>query len=351
MRAERARAGAGALALGLVLAALVPSQPAAAHETVREWSLTARDAATMNLHVLFETWEPNGSHRFEDYTNPVPYTAIRGLTASDVAAPSSEKRFEIAEDPGTLTFSGYVGNGRGKGTYDFTADPAFQRALAHHGMRPATDVEGLELALHHFKASTLDDVVASGVQAPTPADLVTMADHGIGAEYLRGFKGIALQPKTAAALAQLRDHGVTPAYVQAFASAGYRPISVAELALARDHGVDAKDAYEIRTAMPSLSMSALATLRDHGVRPSLVAALARSSYRDLRVNDITLLADHGVSGEYVTDLSRIGYHSIASDIALLHDHGVSTAFIQRLRSHGYGGMSTSDIIKLYEHGI
>jgi hypothetical protein len=351
MRAERPRAAATALAFGLVLAVLVPSQPAAAHETVREWSLTARDASTANFHIAFETYEPNGSHRVYMNTSPVPYATIRGLTAADVAAPSNEKRFQIAEDPGTLTFSGSVGNGCGKGTYDFTSDPAFQRALAHHGMRPATDVEGLELALQHFKASTLDDVVASGVQAPTPADLVTMADHGVSAEYLRGFKGIALQPKTAGALAQLRDHGVTPAYVQAFASAGYRPISIAELTMARDHGVDAKDAYEIRAAMPSLSMSDLATLRDHGVKPSLVAALARSSYRDLRVNEITLLADHGVSGQYVTEFSSLGYHPAASDLALLHDHGVSTTFIQRLRSHGYGAMSTADIIKLYEHGI
>jgi len=351
MRAESARTTATALALGLVLAALAPSQPAAAHETVREWSLTARDASTVNLRIVFETYEPNGSHRVDMNTSAVPYATIRGLTAADVAAPTAEKRFEIAEDPGTLAFSGVVGSGRGKGTYDFTSDPAFQRALAHHGMRPATDVEGLELALQHFKASTLDDVVASGVQAPTPADLVTMADHGVSAEYLRGFKGVALVPKTAAALAQLRDHGVTPDYVQAFSNAGYRPISVAELSLARDHGVDAKQAYEIRAAMPSLSMSDLATLRDHGVKPSLVTALARSSYRDLRVSDIATLADHGVSGQYVTEMSSIGYHPAASDLALLHDHGVSTTFIQRLRSHGYGAMSTADIIKLYEHGI
>lgn len=351
MRAERARTAASALALGLVLTALVPSQPAAAHETVRDWSLTAHDASTVNLRIVFETYEPNGSHRVDMSTSAVPYATIRGLTAADVAAPAAERHFEIAEDPGTLIFSGVVGYGRGKGTYDFTADPAFQRQLARHGIRPATDMEGLELALHHFKTSMLDDVVASGVQAPSPADLVTLVDHGVSADYLRGFKGVALVPKTAAALAQLRDHGVTPDYVQTFASAGYRPISIAELSLARDHGVDAKQAYEIHAAMPALSMSDLATLRDHGVRPSLVTAIARSGYRDLRVNDIALLADHGVSGQYITDLSRIGYHPAATDVAQLRDHGVSAAFIQRLREHGYGGMSTSDIIKLYEHGI
>jgi hypothetical protein len=87
------------------------------------------------------------------------------------------------------------------------------------------------------------------------------------------------------------------------------------------------------------------------VKPSLVQALTRANYRDLRVDDIATLSDHGISGQYIADLSRIGYHPTAADVVQLRDHGVSAAFIQRLRSHGYGGMSVADIIKLYEHGI
>jgi ABC-type glycerol-3-phosphate transport system substrate-binding protein len=96
MRAERVRAAASALALALAVAAFVPSQPAAAHETVREWSLSARDASTVSLRIVFDTYEANGSHRVDMNTSTVPYATIRGLTAADVAAPSAEKSFEIA---------------------------------------------------------------------------------------------------------------------------------------------------------------------------------------------------------------------------------------------------------------
>ncbi|HEV3086108.1 MAG TPA: hypothetical protein VGX96_02700, partial [Candidatus Elarobacter sp.] len=189
--------------------------------------------------------------------------------------------------------------------------------------RPASELEALQLALHHFKVAALDDVTASGLQGLTPADLVTMVDHGMTSEFVRGFRGVALVPKTMASLATLRDHGITADYVQAFGSTGYPPVSVDELS----------------------------SLRDHGVKASLVRAIAHSSYRGVRPAEIAAFADHGVSGEYITDLDRIGYHPVAADVVRLRDRGVPVSFIQRLREHGYGSMSVSDIIKLFEHGI
>jgi hypothetical protein len=352
MRAESAVARALVLAVSLALAALAQPPGAAANEIAREWALSAKDASNVTLRIAFAQKDESGLHRVDVNTSAVPYATIRGLTAADVAASPGEKRsFDIVEESGTITFTGFVGNGRGKGTYDFTTDPAFQRQLARHGMRPATDVEALVLALHHFKAAMLDDVATSGVQGATPADLVVMVDHGIKPDYLRGFKAVALVPKTMGALAELRDHGVTPQYVQAFTSAGYGQIKVDELAFARDHGVDAAQATAMRAALPSLTIADLGTLRDHGARTSLIESVARSSYRNIGANEIVRLADHGVPGSYLTDLDRISYHPSTTDIVQLYDHGVPVAFVQRLRSHGYGGMSISDMIKLYEHGI
>lgn len=325
MRAEAlVRRLAAALLVTVSVAGAGWSQPAAAQQIVRQWWITPKDTANANLRVMLES--RNGdSTRIDESTHSVPYATLRGLTAADLAAsPGGQRQFEIVEDPGKLVFQGFVGNGKGNGTYDLVADPAFQRQLARRGMRAATDVELTELALHHFKVSTIDDAAGIGLEALTPADLVTMVDHGISPDYLRGFKDVPLAPKTMSALARLRDHGVSADFVRAFAAAGYRPLSVDDVA----------------------------TARDHGVRASLLAALARSaSYRTMTASDIATLSDHGVSGAYVSDLDRIAYHPPVADLVRLHDHGVSAAFIQRLRAHGYGEMSVSDIIKLYEHGI
>lgn len=350
MLLHRNRTARGAVILALIaLACAAAARPAAADETTRTWSLTASGGDAVALRIKYER-RSAGSTRMYQNTNTVPLSALRGLSAADVAGPSARRRFEIGHDAGKLVFDGTVGDGRGSGSYDVEPDPSFQRELARRGIRPATNDELLELALADFKLETLDAALASGFQRPTSEDLVTMINRGITADYLRGFKGVPLEPKSLRALVQLRDHGVTGEYVRSFADAGYRPISVDDLTLARDHGVDARQAAAMHAAMPSLTMKSLALLRDHGVRPELVRALGER-HAAVSDRDVAMLADHGVPGDYVTGLDRLGLHPSVADMVRLHDYGVSLAFVQRLHDHGYTSLSTDDIIKLSQHGI
>jgi hypothetical protein len=348
---HRNRAARAAALLALTaLACAASACPAAADDTVRTWSLTASGSDAVALRIKYERHSA-GSTRMYQNTNTMSLSALRGLSAADVAGAPRPHRFEIGHDAGKLVFDGTVGDGRGSGTFDVEADPSFQRELARRGIRPATSDELLELALGDFKLATLDAALASGFERPTPEDLVTAMNRGITADYLRGFKGVPLEPKSLRALARLRDHGVTGEYVRSFADAGYRPISVDDLTLARDHGVDARQAAANHAAMPSLTMRSLALLRDHGVRPELVRALGESRLRAASDHDITLLADHGVPGDYVTGIDRLGLRASVADVVRLRDNGVSLAFMQRLHDHGYTNLSTDDIIKLSQHGI
>ncbi|MBV8580138.1 MAG: hypothetical protein JOZ86_05835 [Candidatus Eremiobacteraeota bacterium] len=350
------RRGVRAALLLVALAAVVVGAPppAAAHPAatdVRTWSLVAQSDG-VKLGLVTMSPAPDGMH-VSSTSRTVSYTALRGITAGDLnAAPGGEWRFEVPRDAGTLVCEGFVGNGRGKGTFDVVPSAAFQHELARRGIRDATSDEMMELIVDDFKTSTLDAIAAGGFTDISPAGLVTIGEHGVTTDYLAGFKNVALRPKTLAGLALLHDHGVNAAYAQALAATGYRPLSVDDLATARDHGVGAKLLGALTEAhFRPLSGAELATLSDHGTSPDLVRGLAASPYRDASAAEIARLADHGVTGDYITGLTRIGYHPAVADVARLHDYGVTVSFIQRLHDHGFGSMSVDDVIKLSTHGI
>ena len=154
-----------------------------------------------------------------------------------------------------------------------------------------------------------------------------------------------------ASLIRMRDHGVTPDYIAALARHDVRDIPADDVVRLRDHGVDAEFVGELRQiGYGPLPVDAMIQLRDHGVDADYIRTLVRHGIRDVPPADLARLRDHGVTPDFVAALRANGYDRSniegSSGSATMAFVGSSARC-----AAGYGGFGTDEIIRLRDHGV
>jgi hypothetical protein len=228
------------------------SWPALATSYSGTWRISpADDAGNVQLELSYHHNDASGNHEI--------------VESNDVPAPHVvNNQFTIVEDAGTFTAQGVFSGDQGAGTWTFAPSSQFVRDLQRRGVNAPTDEQQLELAMVHFKMSSLDALLAAGFARPSAGDLVRLAEHGVSSDYIAAMKGLQFSPKTIDALVRLRDHGVTPEYMHGLQDLGFHP-SADELVRLRDHGVTVAFVERLRShGYTHLSADELIRLRDHG---------------------------------------------------------------------------------------
>jgi hypothetical protein len=286
-----------AIAVGVVgiALALFFTQARADLPTTGQW-LIDRHAGGATLELTFKSAGTDGSHTwdFEDTTS-IDRTALHGLTDSQFASNGVHATFRIVRAAGWFDCDGWVANGRGAGTYRFTADPAFSQGLAARGIGSPTASQSLRLAVAGLDLAYIDRLRALGVSSLSPDDLVRLADHGVDTAYVSAMSADGYRFQSSDDLVRLRDHGVDPEFISSMRAAGY----------------------------PTLAADDLVRLRDHGVDPGFVASMRAAGYTNISTEDLIRLRDHGVDAD----------------------------FVNRMKAHGYSKLSIDDLIRLRDHGF
>jgi hypothetical protein len=276
------------------------------------WSITPSDKAGM-VQLRMDYRRVSGSSNEEwSQSDDVPVAELH----------RQGNGFTLTRDAGQFRAVGVFNGNQGAGTWTFVPSSTFAQELQRRGVGTPTEKEQFELAIGAFKLATVDTLLQSGFQRPSPSDLIRLTEHGVSNDYLNAMKGLRFQPKTIDELVRLRDHGVDPAYAQNM----------------------------LRRA-PQLSAEDLIELRDHGVSNRFMEALSNGGYGNVSPSDAERMMDHGVSAAYLAGLRRLGYHPGPDDLVKLVDHGVSISFIERMRSHGYAHLTVDDLIRLRDHGF
>ncbi len=179
------------------------------------WSASIQDGSKLNLN--FERRSDRGSKHQHGQTYPI--SELQGLTAEQARA-GGAVRFSLVREAGRIDCEGTFQDGKGSGTFIFTANPSFASSMKSRGFdfeKSSGHSNDFEERL--FTATTLnvttalaDDLIASGFSNLDVNDLFKAAIFKIDSKFMREMKasGFNLDMED---LVKARIFKVDPAFV------------------------------------------------------------------------------------------------------------------------------------------
>lgn len=338
-----------------------------------EWSIRRGDTAD-TVQFTLDSRYGNGHWRT---TSPAAFSSLKGLTKDQMAAMSSDVRFEVARDAGTLLCEGTLHFGRGSGPFTFTINPSYEQELEKLGFR----IQGDRRSIDYFLMDVSLDYAKTVREADPMAsseDLVDLRSHGVDREYMNGMRDAGLKDLRARDYIEMRNHGVTTAYARDVQRSGFNADSqslvhfrnhgvnadfVAELRRAgydetadsivhmRNHGIDARYVQQLQAAGVKPDAGDMVEFKNHGVGPEYLKGLKEAGYGDLPREDVIRLRDHGVDAAFLREAKSLGYAFTPGELVDLRNHGVDSGYLRKVRASGFENLTAQKIVKLRQHGV
>jgi hypothetical protein len=217
---------AAAAALICVLAAV----GIARCETARgSWSVTTRDATT-----LFETnWGDNASHK----TSDIRAVDARTLgIASALASSGTHVQFRVAREAGEYLFEGWVANGSGGGTFEFTPNMAFFDDLRKRGISMDADddpiIKEMTATDMDVTRAYVDDILRSGITLDFH-QLITFRALEIDGAYVRDLASVGFSHLETHQYITFKSLKIDSRYVKYLQAHGMRNLTAREVITAK----------------------------------------------------------------------------------------------------------------------
>jgi hypothetical protein len=217
--------------LATVLCAWTTSTAAFAAED-GSWTLMLADEAGMVHFTVIQRHQRGTSHSASDW----PVSAFQGLDLATRAR--HDVTFAIARDAGRFDCEGYLANGEGAGTFRFTPDPAFTRAMSDLGFGGIDEDEQFGMAMHDVSLDFARQMKGENVAGMDSDKLIAFTIHGVSPEFVAQLASLGYANVESDELVAMRIHGVTPEYISDLRSRGLRDLSIDKLIALRIHGID-----------------------------------------------------------------------------------------------------------------
>jgi hypothetical protein len=270
--AEKLKVGglmvAAALALVLVAAASARAQDDS-FEGV--WTMeSAQPGDTLSVEL---TRRPPGGGRDSRFFK-VELEKLEGLARASVFSRGDRVTFRLRRPAGTFDFAGEFREGKGAGTFTFTADPQFVERMRREGYGEAVRENLFGFAVGNYGGAVADELSALGVERPTPDQLKSMQLFGVTPDYVRSLRALGYEPHSVEQLISLRLQGATVEYIKAIsAETAVRP-TLEQLVSMRLQGVTLKFVEELKSlGYERLTPDQLVSMRMFGVTTDLIRRL------------------------------------------------------------------------------
>lgn len=252
------------------------------------WTLMPADEAGMVHFTVIQRQQRGTSHSASDW----PVNAFEGLDLATRAR--HDVTFAIARDAGRFDCEGYLADGEGAGTFRFTPDPAFARAMSDLGFGGIDEDEQFGMAM-----------------------------HDVSLDFARQIKGENLAGMDSDKLIAFRIFDVSPQFIREMRQAGLAATDADELVAFRVHGVSAAMVRELKGAGIDADEDELIAFKIHGVSPEFVTELERVGYANVESDQLVAMRIHGVTPEYISDLKSRGLKDLSVDkLIALRIHGI-----------------------------
>jgi hypothetical protein len=203
----------------------------------------------------------------------LPRSAFQGLNTAD----STDTKFQLAREAGTLRFEGRFSGGEGAGHYTFEPNATYLEEMGKLGYPRITPEEQLQLALFDVGPARVKALAELGYTKIPHDALLQVAIFQVTPEHIRALRAAGYDKLTLDELIASRIHGVTPEHIRELAALGFRKLDFEQLLATRIHGVTAKYIQEIREAgYPDVTLEQLVEMRIHAIDGDYVRSLTRN---------------------------------------------------------------------------
>lgn len=243
-----------------------------------QWNASTK-SETNKLQLNFETRTERGAHNQMGHT--FEYSELQGLTREQ-AVNGGPVRFSLVREAGRIDCEGSFQNGKGSGTFQFTANQGFISAMKTRGFdfekslsNEDSDRDGNDRL---FAATALnvttalaDDLVSSGFGRLTVDDLFKAAIFKIDSNFMREMK-----------------------------ASGFPNLTMEDLVKARIFKIDAEFVTKVtQMGFDKEPFESLVKMQIFKVSPEFVAEVRNEGLTDLSVEDIVKLRIFKIDADYI----------------------------------------------------
>ncbi|MGB6985531.1 MAG: hypothetical protein WBD74_06070 [Candidatus Aquilonibacter sp.] len=215
----------------LALCFALTAMPARAETLNGTWAIWNNGSETrMDLH-----WS-NGSGSSNDSTlHDVDVNAL-GI-AGALASSGAHVHFRLHHEAGDYAMDGWVGGGKGGGTYAFTPNAAFFDDLRKEGISVDQPEKQLTFANLDVTREYVADMRSAGYTLDAK-ELITFRALGIDRAYIDSMRAQGLQNVDAREMVSLKALRVDAAFIQMLAGYGYAHLEAQQYVTLKALGID-----------------------------------------------------------------------------------------------------------------
>ena len=236
--------------------------------TTGDWRATYRPEKENKVQLTFSRQTAKGGNN--SHGSGFELNDLQGLSAADMTASDAPVKFSLVREAGTIEAEGRFQNGKGAGTFRFTPNQSFIRAMQSRGFSFKEDQLFAATTLN-LTTSFVDDLKSAGFANLQVDDL---------------FKAVIFK--------------ITPQFMSEMASSGFPNLDMEDLVKARIFKIDADYVRQVRAmGFANEGMESMVKLRIFKVTPEFLREVQAEGLTNLSVEDATKLRIFKIDGEFI----------------------------------------------------
>jgi hypothetical protein len=275
--------------IALALITALAAQTAMAQSTAAgTWSIEPSDTAGK---VRFDVRTDGSGEGYHNESSSDVETQSLGLSSQQLSSGGNHVTFTLAREAGSFACEGWISNGKGGGTYVFTASSTY--------------------------LSKMHDL---------------------------GYDDISARKQMTAAMIDL-----TTGYVDSIAKAGYPHLPFDKLVAFRALKIDETFVRSMRSLFGNSGVDSeqIVALRALGVTGTYVEQMRAAGFAVPTARDAVQLRALHVDSAYVRELAAAGYSHLSSEqLIQLRALHIDAAYIKRVQAHGFPNPTVEQLVRL-----
>ena len=252
--------------------------------------------------------------------------------------------FSVVRPAGTMVFKGDVKANEGQGTFVFTPDNGFAKAITDNGFE-AMKIEGMMLALfQNTPKSYFADLKKLGYSGLPNARLLAFIALEITPDYISGIHKAGYPDLPAGNIVTFKAMKITTEYIRDMREWVGKDLTANELVQYSAMKIDKDYAKEMAQSGLDITPNQLVQYKALKIDPSYIADMRAVGFKDLNSNQITQLKGMDITPEYVAKIRELGFTEASSnEILQFKAMGITEAFVKDLKQAGYTDLSISQL--------
>jgi hypothetical protein len=238
------------------------------------------------------------------------FSDFRGLTKEQTVGSNVSVNFSLAREAGTIQCVGTFNNGKGSGTFSFSADRNFADAMQNRGFT-FTDENLFSAAFLGLTVAFVDDIKSAGFKKLETEDLFKGKIFNVDSSFIKematsGFANLEMEE-----LVKAKIFKINGKFIREAAEMGFKENALEDLVKLRIFKITPKYLGEMKSVgLGNLSAEEATKLRIFKVTPAFVGEINSEGLTDLSVEEVVKLKTFNIDGEYIRLVKSKGYKDL-----------------------------------------